>query len=99
MGQECENCCTTKEEAKSELIDNEAGKEPGIQNGGIGFNKKAHGRQDSSASSARDGKGKLTKNDSKLIEQNLPAIIAAQSLIRGYLQRRKYRILKLTCEV
>lgn len=26
-------------------------------------------------------------------------IIAAQALIRGYLQRRKYKILKLNCEV
>lgn len=26
-------------------------------------------------------------------------VIAAQALIRGFLQRRKYRIMKMTCEV
>lgn len=32
-------------------------------------------------------------------DQKLMTIVRVQSLIRGFLQRRKYRILKLTCEV
>ena len=35
----------------------------------------------------------------KVADENLMRIIRVQSLIRGFLQRRKYRIMKLTCEV
>ena len=34
-----------------------------------------------------------------MAEENLLKIVRVQSLIRGFLQRRKYRIMKLTCEV
>lgn len=35
----------------------------------------------------------------KVAEENMLRIVRVQSLIRGFLQRRKYRIMKLTCEV
>ena len=34
-----------------------------------------------------------------MAQENLHKIVRVQSLIRGFLQRRKYRIMKLTCEV
>mmetsp|Transcript_5186 Transcript_5186/g.6911 ORF Transcript_5186/g.6911 Transcript_5186/m.6911 type:complete len:109 (+) Transcript_5186:303-629(+) len=32
-------------------------------------------------------------------EESLMRVVRVQSLIRGFLQRRRYRIMKLTCEV
>lgn len=35
----------------------------------------------------------------RLAEEYVTNIVRVQSLVRGFLQRRKYRIMKLTCEV
>ena len=105
MGNECTACCNIAEEGKQELNDDSDSKvAPGYQSYGLISTSKGSSTRsevgrlpsrefNSSSASYKRDRGSLLK------EENLAKIIQVQALVKGFLQRRRYRIMKLTCEV